>query len=39
MQRHTLTGRGVKRDADPAACFTPVWDQAQVIDMVTVGRR
>ena len=39
MQRHALTGRGVKSDADPAACFTHVRDQAQVIDTVTVGRR
>jgi len=39
MQRHALTGRGVKRDADPAACFTHVCDKTQGIDTVTVGRR
>jgi hypothetical protein len=39
MQRYALTGRGVKSDAEPAACFTHIRDQAQVLDTVTVGRR
>ena len=29
-QRHALTGRGIERVADPAACRTHVRDQAQV---------
>jgi hypothetical protein len=39
VQRHALTGRGVERDADPAACCTHVHDQVQVLDTVMVGKR
>jgi hypothetical protein len=39
VQRHALTGRGVEREADPAACCTHVHDEVQVLDTVMVGKR
>ena len=39
VQRHALTGRGVEREADPAACCTHVHDEVQVLDTVMVSKR